>query len=90
VVGVKHQRLGEVVAAFLQRSNNHEHVPSDEAVRDWVRERLGRHKAPTHIFWLGDDPAVPATLPLTGSGKVKKYEMARLAESLVASRRPKL
>ncbi|KAK5948231.1 putative NRPS-like protein biosynthetic cluster [Knufia fluminis] len=116
VVGVKHKRYGEVVAAFLQRAGSVPMEPikgeeqaeavaeaiecgepekltksvksasatnmsrlSDEQIRDWVREKLGRHKAPAHIFWLGED-GVPADVPLTGSGKVRKFEMAKVAE----------
>ncbi|KIW77608.1 hypothetical protein Z517_10054 [Fonsecaea pedrosoi CBS 271.37] len=63
--------------------------PSDENIREWVRLKLGRHKAPAHIFWLGED-GIPATIPLTGSGKVKKFELAQLAGQLVTKGRPKL
>jgi long-chain acyl-CoA synthetase len=95
VVGVKHARYGEVVAAFLQRSSSSNstpaapHRPGDETIREWVRLKLGRHKAPAHIFWLGED-GVPATVPLTGSGKVRKFELAQLAGQLVTKGGPKL
>ncbi|KIW72918.1 hypothetical protein PV04_01077 [Phialophora macrospora] len=98
VVGVKHARYGEVVAAFLQRSAGGGyttvatagHRPSDDNIREWVRLKLGRHKAPAHIFWLGED-GIPATVPLTGSGKVRKFELAQLAGQLVTQREgPKL
>lgn len=92
VVGIKHSRFGEVVGAFLQRAQNatgrYAHL-SDEGVRDWVRMKLGRHKAPAYVFWLGED-GIPATVPLTGSGKVRKFELARLAEQLVSKDRAKL
>lgn len=58
---------------------------NDEKVRSWVREKLGRHKAPAHVFWLGEN-GIPVEVPLTGSGKVRKFEMAKLAEKLVARR----
>ena len=58
---------------------------SDDKVRQWVREKLGRHKAPAHVFWLGEN-GIPADVPLTGSGKVRKFEMANLAEKLVGKR----
>lgn len=152
VVGVKHKRYGEVVAAFLERAAGVQHQTSstspsspeahtiteaiqngdtdtitsevlratandpasaisraielgdhanlaqnilkssaatqpltDDAIRQWVRERLGRHKAPAYVFWLGED-GVPAEIPLTGSGKVRKFEMAKLAEKIIARR----
>ncbi|KAL2396638.1 Acyl-CoA ligase sidI [Exophiala dermatitidis] len=92
VVGIKHSRYGEVVGAFLQRAQNatgrYAHL-SDEGVRDWVRMKLGRHKAPAYVFWLGED-GIPATVPLTGSGKVRKFELARLAEQLISKDRAKL
>ncbi|KIX08839.1 uncharacterized protein Z518_03496 [Rhinocladiella mackenziei CBS 650.93] len=92
VVGVKHSRYGEVVAAFLQRASTGEvrysHL-SDDGVRDWVRLHLGRHKAPAFVFWLGEGD-IPSTVPLTGSGKVRKFELARLAEEIIAKGRPKL
>lgn len=89
VTGVKDARYGEVVAAFLQAegfSKNGDERPTDEQVRDWVRLTLGRHKAPEHVFWLGED-GVPLEVPLTGSGKVKKFEMARFGEEILRKRR---
>ncbi|KAK6370502.1 putative NRPS-like protein biosynthetic cluster [Lithohypha guttulata] len=123
VVGVNHNRYGEVVACFLLRSPMSIQIDSttpasavseaiergepeaatqsilkasslssprqnsldDEQVRDWVRQTLGRHKAPAYVFWLGEGN-VPADVPLTGSGKVKKYEMKKLAEKVIARR----
>ncbi|KAL6248645.1 putative NRPS-like protein biosynthetic cluster [Rhinocladiella similis] len=93
VVGVKHHRLGEVVAAFLQsppgKSEGTEPLLSDDDVRGWVRVTLGRHKAPEHVFWLGRD-GIPDALPLTGSGKVRKFELARVAEQILAKSRARL
>ena len=82
VVGLAHQRYGEQVAAFLQRTERAA-KPTLVALQEWVRNTLGRHKAPTHVFWLGED-GVPADVPVTGSGKVKKYEMKRLGQDLIA------
>lgn len=80
VVGVRDKRYGEVVGAFLERNGIQ---LNDEDIREWVRMKLGRHKAPTHVFWLGEK-GVPSDLPLTGSGKVKKYEMAKVANNIVS------
>ncbi|KAH9886119.1 4-coumarate-CoA ligase [Xylariomycetidae sp. FL2044] len=94
VTGLKHAHYGEVVGAFLQhdhddddtkKNDDHRH-PTDQDMREWVRQTLGRHKAPTHVFWLGED-GVPVDLPLTGSGKVKKFEMARYGEEILRKRR---
>ncbi len=85
VTGLKDAHYGEVVAAFLQSEKPTE-KPTEEEMRGWVRQELGRHKAPTHVFWLGEN-GVPAEVPLTGSGKVKKYEMARFGEEILRKRR---
>ncbi|KAI1477849.1 hypothetical protein K445DRAFT_92301 [Daldinia sp. EC12] len=89
VTGLKDAHYGEVVGAFLQLADEAKKEgkkPSDQQVREWVQLKLGRHKAPTHVFWLGED-GVPADVPLTGSGKVKKFEMARFGEEILRKRR---
>lgn len=55
----------EVPVAFLQRVLEAQR-PSDESLREWTRLTLGRHKAPVHVFWLGEDGA-PADVPMTVS-----------------------
>lgn len=84
VVGLKDAHYGEVVGAFLAADNGHPR-PSDDDVRDWVKRKLGRHKAPAHLFWLGVD-GVPSQVPLTGSGKVRKFEMAQLGNKLLEAK----
>lgn len=88
VVGLKDEHYGEVVAAFLDgkqaagdASQATAHLTKTE-VRDWVTKRLGKHKAPAHIFWMGEG-GVPAAVPLTGSGKVRKFELAKVGEELL-------
>ena len=81
VVGLKNEHYGEVVGSFLELAEGHAR-PSDQELRDWVRKRLGNHKSPTHIFWLGEG-GVPAAVPLTGSGKVRKFEMAKLGDEIL-------
>ncbi|PHH81938.1 hypothetical protein CDD82_7477 [Ophiocordyceps australis] len=84
VVGVKDTHYGEVVAAFLELRGKADR-PSDSQLRDWVRTQLGKHKAPAHFFWLGEND-VPRSVPLTGSGKVRKFELARLGDELLRQR----
>jgi acyl-CoA synthetase (AMP-forming)/AMP-acid ligase II len=43
VVGVKDERLGEVVAAFVIRAAKTTEEVTEEDVREWVRGRLSRH-----------------------------------------------
>ncbi|KAK4142888.1 uncharacterized protein C8A04DRAFT_37931 [Dichotomopilus funicola] len=87
VVGLKDLHYGEVVGAFLDLEGGHKrtHRPDREEVREWVRKKLGKHKAPTHVFWLGED-GVPKGVPLTGSGKVRKFEMAQLGNRLLEAK----
>jgi acyl-CoA synthetase (AMP-forming)/AMP-acid ligase II len=82
VVGVSHPRYVEVPAAFLLREQGAE-KPGLEEVKKWVRKILGRHKAPVHVFWLGED--CDSDVPLTGSGKIKKFVLKDVAEGLLAN-----
>lgn len=81
VVGVSHPRYVEVPSAFLLLEDGMP-KPVLEEVKSWVRKVLGRHKAPVHIFWLGEDCA--DDVPLTGSGKIKKFVLKEVAEKLLA------
>jgi|TARA_R110002003_G_scaffold25_8_gene1200 acyl-CoA synthetase (AMP-forming)/AMP-acid ligase II len=83
VVGVSHARYVEVPAAFLLREEGTD-KPSLDEVRSWVRKVLGRHKAPVHVFWLGEDCS--DEVPLTGSGKIKKFVLRDVAEGLLKER----
>lgn len=78
VVGISHPKYVEVPVAILQLEDNQE-KPTLEEVKKWVRKVLGRHKAPTHVFWLGEDGI--DEIPLTGSGKIKKFVLRKEAES---------
>lgn len=84
VVGVPHPKYGEVVGAFLQLRSG-QAKPTDDAIRAWTRQTLGQHKVPAHIFWLGLS-GIPSDIPTTGSGKVKKFEMRKRAESMLQPR----
>lgn len=58
---------------------------SDEQVREWTRLVLGRHKAPVHVFWFGEE-GVDREVPQTGSGKVKKHVLREWGERVVRER----
>ena len=87
VVGLKNKHYGEVVGAFIELASDcpKDRRPTDAELKEWCRRKLGGHKSPAHVFWLGED-GVPATVPLTGSGKVRKFEMAKLGDELLAKR----
>lgn len=84
MTGISHTRLVEVVGAFLQRKPGHE-MPSDDELRSWTRQSLGRHKSPQHVFWLGED-GMTSEIPLTGSGKIQKFMLRDIGEQWLASR----
>jgi len=84
VVGVKDERYGEVVGAFLKQQSDKPR-PTLEDVRTWVLEMLGKHKAPVYIFWLGDE-GVGEDFPKTGSGKHQKHIMRAMTDRLLKDR----
>ncbi|KAH6662416.1 hypothetical protein F5X68DRAFT_144984, partial [Plectosphaerella plurivora] len=85
VVGLHDKRLGEVVTVFLRGAGDNTPRPSDDQIRQWVSQYLGRVKQPKHIFWLGDSD-VGQDLPRTGNGKYQKH-LIRAKGDLLLKRR---
>ncbi|KAK0106200.1 hypothetical protein ONS96_003844 [Cadophora gregata f. sp. sojae] len=85
VVGIPHPKYGEIVVAFLLPSHFSHWLdrPTDEELRGWVRQALGWHKAPVHVFWFGDEEVGMEEVPQTGSGKVKKHVLRKVGEEIV-------
>lgn len=81
VVGIKDERYGEVVGCFLKAA---EGIPrlAQQDVKQWVSEKLGRHKSPQYVFWIGD-AGVGDDFPKTGSGKHQKHLMRDIGNRLV-------
>lgn len=73
VVGLKDERYGEVVAAFVRKE---EGLLADE-VREWVREKLSHHLVPKYVFWV-------EVYPKTASGKIQKFVLKEMGAELVA------
>lgn len=84
VIGISDQKYGEVVGAFIQIAAGHTR-PSDDELRAWTRETLGRHKAPQYVFVFGEE-GVPSTVPVTGSGKVRKVDLRQMATTALTQR----
>ncbi|KAK7419599.1 hypothetical protein QQX98_003190 [Neonectria punicea] len=82
VVGLEDHKYGEAVSCFLKQANIESPRPSDEDIRSWVKQKLGRHKEPKHIFWVGEAD-VGEDIPKTGSGKYQKHLVRALGNSLV-------
>ena len=81
VVGLHDERYGEAVSCFLRCAERTQR-PEAEEVRTWVREALGRHKAPKYVFWIGDS-GVGNDFPKTGSGKHQKHILRDTGNVLV-------
>ncbi|GIK05041.1 acyl-CoA synthetase member 2 mitochondrial [Aspergillus viridinutans] len=81
VVGVKDEKYGESVCAFLQSRAGHDR-PSLTEVKDWVRRGLGRHKAPEFICWVGPHDRI-SQYPATGSGKIRKDILREMGNEMV-------
>lgn len=87
VVGISHPKYVEVPVAFLELAEGVAAKPDLEEVKTWVRKVLGRHKAPTDVFWLGEECS--GDVPLTGSGKIKKFVMREWADRILEERKKK-
>jgi fatty-acyl-CoA synthase len=66
VVGLPDGFMGEEVAAVIRLKPGS--VANDEEVRRYCRDGISRHKVPKYIRFV-------TSLPLTASGKVKKFEL---------------
>ncbi len=74
VVGVPDAKYGEVVGAFIVRSDGAD--ISDGDVQEYTRARLARYKCPKYVFFVD-------AYPMTASGKIQKYKLREMAaESL--------
>ncbi|EAW22141.1 putative long-chain-fatty-acid-CoA ligase [Aspergillus fischeri NRRL 181] len=89
VIGIPDQKYGEVVGAFLALAADVSARPSDEELRAWTRETLGRHKAPQYFFVFGEE-GVDRTIPVTGSGKVRKVDLRKIAAGVLERRLAKM
>lgn len=66
VIGVPHERMGEVGAAFIVL--HAEQQLSGESLASWCREHLANYKVPKHFHFV-------SSLPLNASGKVLKTQL---------------
>ncbi|HEY4099201.1 MAG TPA: long-chain-fatty-acid--CoA ligase [Baekduia sp.] len=66
VIGVPDEHWGEVPAAFITVTAGA--TPTAEELRDHVRERLARFKAPRQVTIVDE-------LPKTATGKIQKFEL---------------
>lgn len=70
VVGVPHERLGEVGYAFVVPAVGSD--PDSDALIAWCRGEMANYKVPRHVEYVD-------SLPLNASGKVLKYQLRERA-----------
>jgi acyl-CoA synthetase (AMP-forming)/AMP-acid ligase II len=68
VIGVPDERLGEVPFAYVQLKADQK-VTAEEIIA-YCKERVSGFKVPRHVRFVEQ-------FPMTGSGKIKKYEMKK-------------
>ncbi|PPJ57371.1 hypothetical protein CBER1_01349 [Cercospora berteroae] len=86
VVGVPHERYGAAVACFLRQAE-HTLRPTGAELAAWVRETLGRHKTPEHVWWVGDI-GVDEDFPKTASGKHQKHVLRKIGTEILKASSP--
>ena len=79
VIGVPDELRGEVIAAFIQRTEGS--ALTIEDLQTWCRDRMAPFKVPRHVVWIDD----PAEWPRTSAGKTAKPVLRQRYESSVNS-----
>lgn len=85
VVGMPDDVYGEVVSCFLRQAVGCERPNSAEIVA-WVRQTMGKHKAPKYVWWVGDQADI-SEFSKTGSGKYQKHILKEIGQSLMRNER---
>lgn len=71
VAGVADEKWGELVACFMRSAQGEK--PTVSELRGFIRERLSPQKTPAYWVWVTE-------WPMTGSGKIQKFELAKAFE----------
>ena len=79
VVGLPHEVLGELVCACIVPVEGA--IVTGEEIKEWCRGALADYKVPDLVRFFD-------SFPLTGSGKVRRVELARMVSAEESSRRP--
>ncbi len=79
IVGLPHEVLGEVVCACVVPIEGA--IVTGEEIKEWCRGALADYKVPDLVRFFD-------SFPLTGSGKVRRVELARMVSAEESSRRP--
>jgi fatty-acyl-CoA synthase len=79
VVGLPHDVLGEQVCACIVPVEGA--IVTGEEIKEWCRGALADYKVPDLVRFFD-------SFPLTGSGKIRRVELARMVSAEESSRRP--
>ena len=79
VVGLPHEVLGEVACACIVPVEGA--IVTGEEIKEWCRGALADFKVPDLVRFFD-------SFPMTGSGKVRRVELARMLSAEESSRRP--
>jgi fatty-acyl-CoA synthase len=79
IVGLPHDVLGEQVCACILAVEGA--IITGEEIKEWCRGTLADFKVPDIVRFFD-------AFPLTGSGKVRRVELARMVSAEESSRRP--
>ena len=77
VVGIPHERMGEVGCAFVVAAEGK--TVNEAELIAYCRELLARFKVPAHVLAVAE-----ADLPVTATGKIQKFRLAQLAIASLA------
>lgn len=79
VVGVPHERMGEVGCAFVVPADGAS-IQEDELIA-YCRDLLARFKVPAHVLMVAEHE-----LPVTVTGRVQKFRLVQRATQVLAQR----
>jgi fatty-acyl-CoA synthase len=80
IVGIPHERMGEVGCAWIVPVDPGE-LPDPDAIMAFCKERLARFKVPATVLFTD-----AADVPLTVTGRVKKFQLVERAVRELAAR----
>ncbi|KZX16951.1 AMP-binding protein [Methanobrevibacter filiformis] len=78
VAGIKDEKYGEIVGAFIIKEENSD--LTEEDIRDYAIDNVARYKVPKYVFFVEE-------FPLTTSGKIQKYKLSEIGYELVQKRK---
>jgi fatty-acyl-CoA synthase len=77
VAGVPSEKYGEEVGAFVILKESQTYQPED--IKDFCRGQISHYKIPKYVAFVKD-------YPMTASGKIQKYKLREMAETLFPDR----